>query len=65
MSAQAQRSFKQLRISVLEAQDLPLFSDVLAKMKNFSLKNTVEPFFTCSYTGKEMKTEVKMDGKID
>ena len=65
MSAQAKRSFQQLRISVLEAQDLPLFSDVLAKMKSFSLKNTVEPFFTCSYAGKELKTEVKFDGKID
>lgn len=65
MSAQAKRTFKQLSISILEAHDLPVYSDALAAIKNLSLKKTVEPFFTCNYTGKEMKTEVKMDGKID
>jgi hypothetical protein len=42
-----------------------VYSDALAAIKNLSLKKTVEPFFTCNYTGKEIKTEVKMDGKID
>lgn len=45
-----------------------MFSDALALMRNignFHIKKTVEPFFACSYTGKEIKTKVTHDGKID
>jgi hypothetical protein len=45
-----------------------VFSDALAVMRNitnFRMKKTVEPFFACNYTGKEIKTEVVPDGKID
>lgn len=58
MGAQAQRKFKQLKLSVIEARDLPLFKDVMRQ--GFFTGKTVEPFFTCSYArGKALATNHK------
>jgi hypothetical protein len=50
MGAQAQRKFKQLKLSVIEARDLPLFKDIM-RQGLFTGGKTIEPFFTCNYAG--------------